>query len=188
MGCEELISALRASGDGKVRALRAEAEQEAERIRGEGAMLVQTMRSEHERETAADAAEIGGRLLAEANAEARGIRLRAERALEKRLRSLALSALPSLRNVGYAAVFASLARELPSLAWKTIRVNPEDVDLAKDLFPGAEVVGDGSITGGFLCATKGEEIEVENTFERRLDALWEVMLPDLMRDAMELVR
>ncbi len=183
MGCKELIESLRAAGNGKIRALRAETEKEADRIRAEAAGRITALRESHVRDRSLAADGHAERALAEANAEARRIRLRTERAMAERLHALARAALPNLRNVGYADMFASFARELPAFSWKTVRVNPEDIALARTHFPGAEVEPDPGITGGFVVLSAGGEAQVVNTLERRLDSLWEEMLPEIMREA-----
>jgi vacuolar-type H+-ATPase subunit E/Vma4 len=185
MGCKELIESLRAAGNGKIRTLRAEAEQDAARVRAGAEARIEALRADRGRERSAAADEHTGRVLAESGAEARRMRLLSERALAERLYTLARGALPALRNVGYADVFASYVRELPAFSWRTVRVNPEDVALARKHFPGAEVVADPGITGGFVAMSAGDEAQVVNTLEQRLAALWDEMLPDMMKDAAE---
>ncbi len=185
MGCKELIESLRTAADGKIRALRAEAEEEAGRIRNGAGQRIEALRAERARERSAAADEHTERVLAESSAEARRLRLQAERALAERLYGLAHAALSGLRNVGYADVFASFVRELPAFTWKTVRVNPEDVALAGKHFPGADIVPDPGITGGFVVVSEGDEARVVNTLEQRLATLWDDMLPELMKDAAE---
>ncbi len=188
MGCKELIEALRASGDEKLRALRAEAEQEAERLRAEAAGMIQEVRLRHARELQAEAAEAADALLAEAGAGARQLRIRAERELADRLFALARASLPVLRNEGYEAVFRSFAQELPRLSWKKVLVNPKDAALAASLFPGAEVLPDDAVTGGMTVLDEQDRVRVVNTFEKRLERKWEDLLPEIMREALELAR
>jgi vacuolar-type H+-ATPase subunit E/Vma4 len=185
MGCRELIEALRASGEGKVRALRAEAEQQAEQVRAEAARRIEAIRRSHEEARAAEAARQADELLADAAVEARAIRIRAERGLAERLARLARASLTSLRNVGYAGVFASFVQELPRLPWRAVRVNPQDRELARTHFPGAEIETDGAISGGLVAVAEEGRVQMANTFEVRLERSWEDMLPDLMRDVEE---
>jgi vacuolar-type H+-ATPase subunit E/Vma4 len=188
MGCKELIDSLRAAGDGRMRALRTDAEQEMERIRSEAEARVQALRQQHAAQQSAAAAEQASRIISEANAAARLVRLRSERAFAERLSTLARSSLPSLRNIGYGDVFASFVQELPPFVWKTVRVNPGDADLARKHFPGAEIVPDPGITGGLIAISEGDQVRIVNTFERRLESLWEELLPDIMKEAEELIR
>ncbi len=185
MGCKELIESLRAAGNGKIRSLRAEAEREAGRVRADAEARIAALQAERARERAAAEDADTESVLAEAAAEARRMRLGSERALAERLFTLAREALPALRNVGYADVFAAFVRELPAFSWKTVRVNPEDVSLARKHFPGAEVVADPGITGGFIVISEGDEARVVNTLEQRLATLWDEMLPEIMKDVAE---
>jgi len=182
MGCRELIEALRAAGEEKVRSQRAAAEQDAARMRAEADARIDRLRRSRDQEHAAAAAQQAEALLAEAAADARRERIRSERALADRLAGIARAALPSLRNVGYADVFASFVQELPRLEWRTVKVNPADVTLARSHFPGAEVLPDEGISGGLIAQTEGRRIQVVNTFETRLEHLWEDLLPEIMQE------
>jgi V/A-type H+-transporting ATPase subunit E len=182
MGCKELIGSLRAAGDEKLKAIRAEAEQEAERVRADAARRIEALQEERARKHAAEAAKQSEALMAEANRTVRAIGLRAERALAERLYSAARASLPTLRNVGYRDVFTGFARELPQFTWKTVRVNPGDVALAREQFPEAEVLAEPGIIGGLEAASDGNRVQVVNTFEKRLERIWEEMLPDIMKE------
>ena len=182
MGCKELICSLRVAGDEKLKALRAEAEQEEKRVRAEAARRIDALRDEHARKHAAEAARHAEALMAEANASVRAVGLRAERALADRLYDAARLSLHTLRNEGYRDVFAGFARELPQFTWKTVRVNPGDVSLAREQFPDAEVQADPAIIGGMVVVSEGDRVRVVNTFEKRLECLWDEMLPDIMRE------
>jgi V/A-type H+/Na+-transporting ATPase subunit E len=182
MGCKELIGSLRVAGDERLQALRAEAEQEAGRVRAEAARRINALREEHARKHAAEAGRHAEALMAEANAAVRAVGLRAERALAERLYDVARVSLHTLRNEGYRDVFTGFARELPRFAWQTVRVNPDDVALAREQFPEAEVLADPAIIGGMVAVSEGDRVRVVNTFEKRLESLWEDMLPDIMRE------
>jgi vacuolar-type H+-ATPase subunit E/Vma4 len=182
MGCKELIGSLRAAGDEKLKAIRTEAEQEAVRIRTDAARRIEALQEERTRKHAAEAAKQSEALMAEANRTVRAIGLRAERALAERLYGVALASLPTLRNVGYRDVFTGFARELPQFTWKTVRVNPKDVTLAHEQFPEAEVLAEPSIIGGLEATSDGDRVRVVNTFEKRLERMWEEILPDIMKE------
>lgn len=183
MGCRELIESLRVAGDEKIKAIRQEAEQEAGRIRAEAAHRIEALQDEHARRHNAEAAKEAEQLQAEANSAIRRIGLRAERALAERLYASAQGSLHTLRNVGYRDVFQGFARELPPFTWKTVRVNPGDAALAREVFPGAEIQTVPEIIGGFEAVSEGERVRVVNTFEKRLERMWEEMLPDIMKEA-----
>jgi vacuolar-type H+-ATPase subunit E/Vma4 len=188
MGCQELIASLRIAGEEKVRALQQESEQEAERIRSDAAGRIEAIRQRHERERKAEAAKQTEALLAAAAGEARRIRIRSERALADRLASLARTLLPSLRNVGYDGVFGSFVQELPTLPWRSVRVNGKDVALAKAYFPDAEIVPDNDISGGLVVSTEDDRVRVVNTFEKRMERKWEDLLLEAIPDVMEKTR
>lgn len=185
MGCKELIGSLRTAGDERLRTLRADAEQEADRVRAEASRRIDALHEEHARRHAVQAALATEALLAEANAAVRTIRIRAERDLADRLYGVARASLPHLRNAGYRDVFAGFARELPKLAWRTVQVNPADVELAREVFPDADVRPDPAIIGGMVAAAENDRMQVVNTFEKRLACLWEEMLPDIMKELAE---
>jgi V/A-type H+-transporting ATPase subunit E len=185
MGCKELIESLRAAGDERIRAMRAETEQEAERVRAEARRKIAGVREDHAAKRSAAAVARAEQFLAEANATVRQKRLLAERALADRLYGLARYSLPALRNVGYRDMFASFAQELPRFTWKTIRVNPADGALAREQFPDAEILFDKAITGGLEAISDEGQVKVVNTFEKRLERMWEEMLPEIMKEVME---
>lgn len=182
MGCRELIESLRAAGEEKMKAIRQEAEQEACRLRADAERRINALQDEHARRHAAEAAKEAEALRAEANNAIRRIGLRAERALAERLYATAHESLPTLRNVGYRDVFQGFARELPQFSWRTVRVNPEDVKLAREVFPGADIQPAPEIVGGLEAVSEGERVRVVNTFEKRLERMWEEMLPDIMKE------
>jgi vacuolar-type H+-ATPase subunit E/Vma4 len=182
MGCRELIESLRVAGDERIKAIRAEAELEAGRIRAEAARRIEALEGEHARRHAVEAAKETEALQAEANSAIRRIGLRAERALAERLYTVAKDSLHTLRNVGYQDVLQGFARELPQFTWKKVRVNPEDAELARELFPGAEIQAAPEIIGGLEAVSEGERVRVVNTFEKRLERMWEEMLPEIMKE------
>lgn len=188
MGCRELIESLRAAGDEKVLALRAAAEQEAAQTRSDAELRINELRRSRDREQQAEAMRQADALLAAARAESRRIVLQAEQALAERLAAAARALLPSLRTAAYAGMFEDFAQELPKLGWKTVRVNPADVELARSYFAGAEVEPDESISGGLAVQTEGARVQVVNTFETRLARKWEDMLPEIMAEAREACR
>jgi len=182
MGCKELIGSLRAAGDEKLKAILVEAEQEAERIRADTARRIETLQEQHAMKHAAEAAKLSESLMAEANRTVRAIGLRTERDLAERLYAAARASLHTLRNAGYRDVFTGFARELPRFTWKTVRVNPGDVALAREQFPGADVLAEPGIIGGLEAESEGDHVRVVNTFEKRLERMWEEMLPDIMKE------
>ncbi len=177
MGYEELLAALRAEGERKAGAIREKAAAEAGRLRDEAgaerALLEEKCRQEQARQIAAQESAI----LAEAEREARRMRLAAEEKLAERLSILARRLLPRLRNGGYPAVFTRLAGELPPDTWEEVRVNPTDAELAVALFPVARIMPDIAICGGLEVRADGGRVQIVNTLEKRLERGWPELLP-----------
>ncbi len=188
MGCKELIESLRRAADERIKLIWQETEGEAERVREEATHKLDQLRENCSRteSLAITAAEVSA--VSEAKNRSRTYLLKAEKALSDRLFSVAHSSLPRLRNSDYRDVFEKMARELPPLAWKTVRVNLDDVGLAKSIFNGADIIPDKTISGGVDAMTDGGNIRVINTFEKRLERAWVDMLPEVLKkiyDAVE---
>jgi V/A-type H+/Na+-transporting ATPase subunit E len=182
MSCKELITSLKKAADEKVLVIRHEVEQEAGAAKADVARRLEQRRDEAKKKEAAALRDANAQALSAANNRAREIRLAAEKELSARLEAAAASSLSALRKTGYETAFRKMAQELPALAWHTVRVNPEDVGLAKKYFPGAEIVPDPKITGGMDVSMKDGSIRVINTFEKRMERAWSDMLPLLIRD------
>jgi len=182
MGCNELIESLRKASEGRVCAIWTDAEEEARKIWADVSHEIGRMREEYAGTLSGPAHVEVSTILMEAHKKARMIGLSAEDVISKRLFSLAMTLLLRLRNEGYEDLFGRLARELPPLRWQTLKVNPDDVDLARKYFPDAEIFPDGNIAGGFRATAEAERIRVVNTFEKRLERAWADLLPVLMGD------
>ncbi len=182
MSCKELIESLRKAADERVRLLWEEAEREAGAVEAAAAQRLGQLRRELEKKRSISVRDKEIRAVSEADYRARHVRLSAEKALSARLYDIARSSLQALRGKDYEAVFGKMACELPTLAWRTVRVNPADAALARMHFPGAEIVSDDTITGGMDASTEGGAIRIINTFEKRLERAWEDMLPGLIKD------
>jgi len=182
MSCKELIDSLKKAADERVLLMRQDAEREAGAAKADVARRLELRREEAKRKETAAQRDAIAQALSAANNRARELRLMAEKELSARLQAAATSSLAALRKADYEAAFGKLARELPSLAWHAVRVNPGDVALAGNYFPGAEIVPDRDITGGMDASTKDGSIRVINTFEKRLERAWSEMLPLLIRD------
>ncbi len=187
MGCKELIESLRRAADERIRLIWKDAEGEADKIRAEVSHRLDLLRESNSRteSLAAIAAQVAA--VSEANNRSRINLLTAEKALSDHLYSIALSSLQRLRNSGYQEAFRKMAQELPPLAWKTVRVNPADVSLAKGSFAGAEIIPDKMIAGGVDAMTDGGKIRVINTFEKRLERAWVDMLPGLLKETYNII-
>jgi vacuolar-type H+-ATPase subunit E/Vma4 len=180
MGREALLESLRARAAEDREAVWAEARASAERHRVELARV-----GEAERVSASQAAAALEQVLAsEAEIDARRLarerRARAALALAERCRQLAIAELPRLRESGGPALFTALAQEAPTLAWERVSVNPADADLARKIFPHAEVASDPKISGGMALEVDGGRIRIGNTLDTRLATAWPDILPQLV--------
>jgi V/A-type H+-transporting ATPase subunit E len=181
MSGKELIDSLRSAADQKARSLWRDAEADAAAFRVQAEHRLEQMRSAAAQQQQRAANEHGLRLTAAADSRARSRRLAAELALANRLFGLARDSLSTLRQQDEERIFTACVRELPPLEWKTLRVNPEDRERARTMFPDAEVIADESISGGLDAATIGGRIRVVNTFEKRLERAWPILLPEMIR-------
>ncbi len=185
MGYLELIGALRAECEEKVRKIWEEAEAEAEKIRAESSRRMAKVKADYERDLSGAVKGEREALLSEAWNAARTKRLVAEGELSARLYGAAKKSLRLLRDGRYEAVFRSLAAELPLANWHELRVAAEDKEIAKGCFPGCEIFEDKGISGGFTAVAKDGGLCVVNTFEKRLERAWSEMLPKIMEDLYE---
>ncbi len=182
MSCKELIDSLRKAADERILLLREEAQREAGAAKADVARRLEQQRDDAGRKQEEARRDAYAQALSAANNRARALRLSAEQALAARLKDAAISSLAALRKADYEAVFQKLVQELPALSWKTVLVNPRDVELAGKYFPDAKIMPDPAITGGMDASARDGSIRVINTFEKRLERAWSDMLPHLIKD------
>lgn len=182
MSYKELIDALYKECEEKIRSIRDESEAEAGRIQADSELIIERLGKEHKLSKAAAIRDHAETILREAEKRAMAVRLLAEKGLTERLYQSAHSALNSLRDCGYAEIFGGLVKELPDYSWGKARVNPVDMEIARQYFPDAEIVSDNGITGGFEVISGDGGIRISNTFDKRLEQAWEDILPCLVRD------
>lgn len=180
MGCEELIASLRKKAEEKVCEIWREAEEEVGKILAGIPLRLEALRLE---DASGRSSEVD-RLNVHQDAEnrARTIRLTSGDRLSARLYILAVSSLHLLRGKGYEDIFHKLVLELPPAGWHSVKVNPNDSDLAKQFFPNAAIVADRNIIGGMEVEAEEGGVRVANTFEKRLERAWPQMLPGLIAD------
>lgn len=183
MGSRELIDSLWKSAREKAAMIHAEAEGSAKQYEEELIRKTEKLRADHERQVSVVTASRAAALFAETKRLILNERLMAEKKIADRLLDIARDLLPSLRSHDREAVFRSLLREIPDLGWGMVRVHPDDTGLALRHFPGAVITGDTAITGGIHLSTKDMTKEVINTFEKRLERMWDTLLPDMMQEA-----
>jgi vacuolar-type H+-ATPase subunit E/Vma4 len=182
MGYRELIESIQREAEEKIRTIWHEAEAQTKTLKSGSEEQLKLMRERYtEMQSSAVKKQVEG-ILSEAKNKGRIIRLSTEASLSKRLYSTALSSLGILRNERYKDVFRTLAAELPSFKWQTVKVNPEDKELAKECFPDAKIIPDTAITGGMEVAAEDGEIKIINTFKKRLENGWTEIVPALIMD------
>ncbi len=182
MGYKELIDSLLEESENKIIALHQETEAETMRIKSEVLNKTKQIKNNYNKQYLLMVKELSEGILSEARKKATIIRLSAEKDLSDRLYSLAFTLLQNLRNKNYEKVFEVLISELPPLQWQTVRVNPEDKEIAIKYFPRSEIITDRKISGGLIVITDDGKIHVDNTYEKRLERAWTIILPMIMKD------
>lgn len=185
MGYKELIEAIKEEGEKRIKEIWSEAETRAGIIRKELELKIEGLKTEYGERFNSEIEKRKTMIYRDANKKASQIMLKASEELSERLFSIALSLLPNLRGDNYREVFKALLKEIPKSDWVTVKVNPEDITLAESLLPGAEVIGEGSIAGGFVVINKDGNL-ITNTFEKRLERLWPEILPEILRAIREM--
>jgi vacuolar-type H+-ATPase subunit E/Vma4 len=180
-----LIDDLRRKAAEDAEAVWRDAKAAAEKVRLEAARQIDEQRASVTADCAATARRLEEAATAEAERKARDIRVTASTTLADRLRGLAGAELERIRQEGTARLFATLASELPVLRWQRVRVNPADRQIARALFPEAEIECDAGIAGGMAVETEEGRIRVSNTLETRLETAWPDILPGLVADILE---
>lgn len=177
MGYRELIESLRKDGDENINQMWIDVKAEAEKINNETSERIKELSKKYQtkRDTAVQQQEES--ILAEAKNRSRIIKLTAERIISDRLFPLAESVLGDLRNTRYKEVFKLLVKELPDKSWEEVRVNPQDVRIAREHFPDVIVTPDEHISGGLVVLREEGRIRITNTFKKRLEKAWEDLLP-----------
>jgi V/A-type H+-transporting ATPase subunit E len=183
MGYRELTTELRREAEEKIVEYRQRAEDEASRAREESLAEVERMRRESARKQASEVEEAVRVILSDAERKVLEMRLAGMRDLSGRLYDMAVSLLTGLRERRYEELFTALLRELPDFAWRTVKVNPADLKMARSHFPEAEITAGEDICGGIEVFSEDGSICIANTLEKRLERGWPELLPDLIAAA-----
>lgn len=182
MNCEELIESLWHEAEKKISAIIRETGEEVTRINKEALLRISRLREDGRQRCSSASRKQTEETLSEAAKKARLINIAEDLRLAERLYRISHASLRRLRNPDYQASFRIMAEELPPLAWKTVRVNPEDAVIAREHFPEAGIITDDSISGGMDVVTDDGKIRVINTLEKRLDRAWGDILPHIMKE------
>ena len=175
-----LIESLRRQADSDAAAVWAGAHADAERHRDKCAAALVQERGRLEAELEVELQRCESDAALEAQRRARELRAAAAIEVADRLLVLARAELPRLRQAEPDRLFDALAQELPPLPWQRVRVNPDDVALARRCCPAAEVTGDPGISGGMELECEDGRLRVSNTLETRLATAWPDLLPGLV--------
>jgi len=176
-----LIDDLRQKSSERIRQIWSEAEARVEELRRQKQAELERRQAELQGQLQDEMAKVAAPILHEASRMAIAEEDEALRRLADRLAGLAKDMLPRIREQEYPSLMTALADELPAIPWERVRVNPQDTELARTLFPESVVEQDESICGGFVASGEGGRYLVINTLEGRLEKGWPAILPILIK-------
>jgi vacuolar-type H+-ATPase subunit E/Vma4 len=188
MPYEDLISAVKASADERIKEIRDRATAEAQKIRKDAEERAQGIRSGYLEEAARSVRLEKSKLIAKVGAEKRMALARAKDDLFQQVFAATAQRLASARNhQGYRDSFRKMVREaVEELAGEevTVHVDPRDEPLLGEALKGLQrnckVVTDLTTLGGVNAMTADERLMVFNTIESRLERAKEVMKPEII--------
>ena len=182
MGYRELVSHLQKEGEEKIQQLWADVKKQAEQVRSDAANRTSEIRNAFEKEQSIKAGVQAETIISQSRSKARSLQLSAELALAERLYETSRSLLSTLRDDTYSDVFDNICREIPKSDWSVVKVHPQDEAMAKSFFPDVRIETDENISGGLSVIGNRGKTAVVNTFEKRLEKVWEEILPLIMKD------
>jgi V/A-type H+/Na+-transporting ATPase subunit E len=182
MNCEELIGSLWQEAEKKIGTIIRETDEEETRITMETHVRISRLREDSQLSCSSATRKRTEETLSGAEKKARLINIEEDLRLSERLYGIATASLRKLRDHDYQSSFSLMVEELPSLDWTTVRVNPEDSGLARELFPEAGIITENGISGGLDVMTAGGNIRVINTLEKRLERAWGDILPHIIKE------
>ena len=181
MGLPELTEALRREAGLRHRQVWAEAEREVAAAREENERRKRELRQAMHRRCRARLAVLKRELQAATCEELSKERNRQQQLLAEQGWQQALSQLPALaEHPSRAALFQSLAAEVPAADWEELRVHPDDQAVAAARFATARVTADPEIRGGLLASCDRGRVEVDNRLGTRLGRCWPELLATIM--------
>ncbi len=187
MGEKELRTALQHEGEAHARGFWEQAEAVVEGRRKEIETELEHLHDETRRSLQAEEAALRNNLLFEAQTRATEVKLYAEAAMELRLLEIADRVLGEMIGGSRQGLWQALYRELPEFQWTSVKVHPEDLELARRAFPSAAIDIDEAIAGGLIVTNAEGTIRVDNSLSCRLMRAWPDLLPDLIKDLREQV-
>jgi vacuolar-type H+-ATPase subunit E/Vma4 len=188
MPYEDLISAVKASADERIKEIRDRAKAEAEKIRKDAEEKAQGIRSAYLEEAIRGVKREKSKLIAKVGAEKRMALARVKDDLFQQVFTRTAQQMASARNhPGYRESFKKLVREaMDELAGEEIRmhIDPRDEPLCREILGemqrNCDVVTDLTTLGGLNVTTADERLMVFNTLESRLQRAKEVLKPEIM--------
>ena len=184
MGYSELVTALKQKEEAKVESVWKVAREEAKKIEKDTALRLDEIQSQAASAGALKDKSSQKSILAKAHQKASDMRALAMQKLADDIENIGLKILPLLREDNYEKLFIILTKELPTIAWEEIRVNPADELLAKRFFPDETIVCDSTIVGGLEVSSNDGRLRIVNTLEKRLEKGWGSILPSIINELM----
>ncbi|KPK30871.1 MAG: hypothetical protein AMK70_13330 [Nitrospira bacterium SG8_35_1] len=185
MGLEELIHTLRKNEQKQKDDIWQAVNTEADALREQVAEAIADITKKQAEQLASACQKSMRAIYADAEIKTRQKKLFAFQALDQALRKAAAENLPALRQNNYKKVFAVLAAELPERQWEKIAVNDADLEMAARFFASDIIHPDAAISGGLTAATADDTIIVNNTFEKRLERKWHLILPAMINECVK---
>ena len=188
MPYEDLLTAVRANAQEKMKEIRDRAEAEALKIRKDAEEKAQGIRSAHLEEAGRTVQLEKSKLISKVGAEKRMAFARAKEDLFQQVFDQAARRMVSARDhQGYRELLKKMAGEvmedLPSEGIR-VHIDPRDEPLCRELLRemkrNCEVVTDLTTIGGLNATTADERLMIFNTLESRLTRAKELMKSEIM--------
>ena len=188
MPYEDLISAVKAGAQERIKEIQDRALAEAQKIRKDAEERAQSTRSAYLEEAARGVKLERGKLISKAGAEKRMALARVKDDLFQQVFTRAAQQMALARNnPAYRTSFRSIVREaMEELAGEEVRlhIDPRDEPLCREILEemrrNCEVVPDLTTLGGLNATTADERLLVFNTIESRLQRAKELMKSEIM--------
>ena len=164
--------------------IRQEAEEQVKKIKQDAEQKIAEAKAQNDRQSSAACTALKNSILRVSDKQAYQLLAHTKKQLADKLHVLARAMLSDMRNNDYGQVFHLLAAELPNHSWQQIRVHPDDVAIAAQLFPNSKIITDQSISGGFVASGDGGGLVIINTLEKRLERAWPFILPKILKDVL----
>ena len=188
MPYEDLISAVKAGAQERIKEIQERAQAEALKIRKDAEERTQSTRSAYLEEAARGVKLEKSKLISKAGAEKRMALARVKDDLFQKVFTRAAQQMASARNnPAYRESFKNMVREaMEELAGQevTVHIDPRDEPLCREILTEIQrncgVVTDLTTLGGLNATTADERLMVFNTIESRLQRAKELMKSEIM--------